>query len=72
MDPETRRMIQKLLFWDYVELTVRRSKEYSQVLSVKEHFLTDFDEHQALENYEMCQLYKDTLQALETEFADIG
>lgn len=72
MNGEDKVFVQKLLFWDYVEEVTQLAHAQGRYLSVLEYFMQDFHEWIDAENYEMAQLYKDTVLRFKTEFQDFG
>ncbi len=69
--PEEQEFQQKLLFFEYVEQVAEYSERDRRYQTLNAMFTSDWEYHEAKENYETCQLFKDTHDRFKKEFLDI-
>jgi len=72
MDPDTREFTQRMLFMEYVEEWEQLSFKNREYLSLTTMFLAAQNGYEEDEEYETCQLFKDTYQRFKSEFKDLG
>ena len=72
MDRESKEFTQRMLFLEYLEEAEQEAFHLGEVVSLIEMFLRDQYMHELNEEYETCQLYKDTFLRFKSEFKDFG
>ena len=72
MSKEDQALAQSALFWEYVDSVEEEARDTRQFVSLTEVFCTDLYHHEKNENYETCQLYKDTFIRYKSQFIDFG
>ena len=72
LSDEERVEVQKLLFWWYVDDATEEAGDMGEWVSVTHNFHRDWEELENREEYERCQLYRDTWKRFETYFKDFG
>jgi hypothetical protein len=72
MDGDTKEFTQRMLFLEYVEEWEQLSFKNREYLSLTAMFLDAQDGYEEDEEYETCQLFKDTYQRFKSEFKDLG
>lgn len=72
MDRESQEFTQRMLFLEYLEEAEQISFHSKEIVSLVEMFLRDQYMHELNEEYETCQLYKDTFLRFKSEFKDFG
>ena len=72
MDQESKEFTQRMLFLEYLEEAEQEAFHRGEVVSLVEMFLRDQYMHELDEEYETCQLYKDTFLRFKSEFKDFG
>jgi hypothetical protein len=72
MDRESQEFTQRMLFLEYLEEAEQISFHSKEIVSLVEMFLRDQYMHELNEEYETCQLYKDTFLRFKSEFTDFG
>ncbi len=72
MDQESKQFTQRMLFLEYVEEVEQLSFKSGEYHSLTRLFLEDQYMHELNEEYETCQLFKDTFVRFKSEFVDFG
>ena len=72
MDLQSKEFTQRMLFLEYMEEAEQLSFKSKEYVSLTRLFLEDQYMHELNEEYETCQLFKDTFTRFKSEFKDFG